>query len=121
MESPLKRKKEKEVKEWKTERPVISKATVKRVCQCDYADTSTCWWLERWIDDLVRSYSYPPQLKSDDFYSLLGYYFDGPTTIKILEQVREDYIRIYPLKPLYEDMDWLPLVLEQDENAYPDL
>ena len=114
MDSPLKKRKVKE--EWKTQRPVISKATVKRVCQCDYADTSTCWWLERWIDELVRSYSYPPHLKSDDFYSLLSYYFDGSTTIKILERVRLDYLKIHPL-PIKEDMDWLPQVLEQDANS----
>jgi hypothetical protein len=115
MDSPLRKRKVKK-EEWKKQRPVISKATVKRICQCEYADNSTCWWLERWIDELVRTNNYPPQLRSDDFYSLLGHYFSGETAMKILMQVREDYIKIYPLTT-HENMDWLPPILEQDENS----
>ena len=120
MMSPLKVKKvkQKEKKEvWRKQRPAISKSTVKKICQCDYADNATCLWLERWIDTLVRSNNYPPQLKSDDFYSLLGHYFSGETVMKILLQVREDYLKIYPLATIHEDMDWLPQVLDADENC----
>lgn len=119
MMSPLKKKKEKKEKKevWKKQRPVLSKSTVKKICQCDYADNSTCLWLEHWIDNLVRSNNYPPQLKSDDFYSLLGHYFSGDTVMKILTRVREDYLRIYPLTTIHEDMDWLPPILKADENA----
>jgi hypothetical protein len=79
-----------------------------------------CRWFDRWVDQLVRENSYPPQLKSDDFYSLLGCYFEGKTILDILERVRRDYRRAFPLAEPEEPEDnlsWLPEALKADPNA----
>jgi len=66
-----------ELKKFKKERPIMSKGQLKRITGVKSVDEAGCRWFDRWVDDLVRSNCYPPQLKSEDFYSLLGHYFEG--------------------------------------------
>jgi hypothetical protein len=108
---------------FKKSRPVLSKASVKRVVLVKNVDEAGCYWLEHWIEQLVRERSYPPQLKSDDFYSLLGRYFDGPTILSVLERARADYRRAFPLaaKEEVDDLSWLASTLRADPNALIDL
>jgi hypothetical protein len=108
---------------FKKSRPVLSKASVKRVVLVKNVDEAGCYWLENWIEQLVRERSYPPQLKSDDFYSLLGRYFDAPTILSVLERARADYRRAFPLaaKEEVDDLSWLASTLRADPNALIDL
>jgi len=102
---------------FKKEKPVISKAQLKRIVGVKNVDTTGCYWFDCWIDQLVRERSYPPQLKSDDFYSLLGRYFDGRVILDILERAREDYRRAFPLcEPVEDvgDLSWLVEALKAD-------
>ena len=94
----------------------ISASQTKKVLASPHADTLICEWLERWIDDLVRSRSYPPQLRSNDFYSLLPTYFEPMTVLKILEEVRLAFSLAFPLlKPKEDDsLDYLPGILLAD-------
>lgn len=107
---------------FKRVRPVISKASVKRIVLVKNADEAGCYWLENWIDQLIRNNSYPPQLKSDEFDSLLRHYFDTNTTLSVLESVRADYRRAFP--PHVDDIDdlkWLVATLLSDPNALIDI
>jgi len=109
---------------FKKAKPVLSKGSVKRIVLVKNVDESGCYWVENWIDQLVRGHSYPPQLKSDDFYSLLGRYFDGPTALSLLERVRADYRRAFPMADPQEEVDdlsWLRETLRADPNALVDL
>ena len=109
---------------FKKARPVLSKSSVKRIVLVKNVDEAGCYWMENWIDQLVRGYSYPPQLKSDDFYSLLGHYFDGATILSVLERARADYRRAFPLADPQEEVDdlsWLVATLRADPNALIDL
>jgi hypothetical protein len=114
--------KAKEAKEqialFKKEKPLISKGQLKRITGVKNVDAMGCYWFDRWIDQLVRERSYPPQLKSDDFYSLLGRYFDGKVILEILEKARIEYRRAFPLcEPECDDLSWLIGVLKADPNA----
>jgi len=120
MISPLKQKKVKdelkeELKQFKKSKPLISKATVKRVTGTK-GDISGCMWIENWIDQLIRNYSYPPQLKSDDFVSLLSRYFDIKLTCSILERLKKEYFSAFSLGNPTDDLAWLSGVLDSDPS-----
>jgi hypothetical protein len=107
---------------FKKARPALSKGSVKRIVRVKQVDEAGCYWMENWIDQLIRGNSYPPQLKSGDFCSLLGRYFDAPTILSILEKARTDYRRAFPMAdPEDDDLSWLVTILRSDPNALIDL
>jgi hypothetical protein len=128
--SPIKQKKSKddpvqeELKKFKKAKPVISKGSVKRITGIKNVDTAGCYWFESRIDQLVRERSYPPQLKSDDFYSLLGRYFEPRTILEVLEKARVDYRRAFPLADPEEEADdlaWIVDCIQSDPHATKEL
>jgi hypothetical protein len=104
---------------FKKEKPFISKGQLKRITGVKNVDAMGCYWFDRWVDQLVRERSYPPQLKSDDFYSLLGRYFNGEVILEVLDKARVEYRRAFPLcePEESEDLSWLVGVLKADPNA----
>lgn len=116
-----------ELKLFKKPKCVISKSTVRKVTESTHSNKDECIWLERWIEQLIRERSYPPQLKSDDFYSLLSKYFDTTVILEILQLVRNDYKKAFPLSNLTtdnedeDDLSWLPAILRADPYAIIDL
>jgi hypothetical protein len=105
---------------FKKDKPLMSKGQLKRIVGVKNVDTTGCYWFDRWVEQLVRERSYPPQLKSDDFYSLLGRYFEGRVILEILEKARGDYRRAFPLcEPVEEvgDLSWLVEAIRRDPNA----
>jgi len=109
---------------FKKARPVLSKSSVKRIVLVKQVDEAGCYWMENWIEQLVRGHSYPPQLKSDDFYSLLGRYFDSTTILSVLERARADYRRAFPMADPEEEVDdlsWLVATLRSDPHAMIDI
>jgi hypothetical protein len=121
--TPLKKPKKKETEDFKKVKCVIPAATVKKVMGVTAVDEVQCRWMERWIDQLVRENSYPPQLKGADFYSLLGSYFSGEVALAILERARGEFARAFPLtqKTKEDDLSWLSAVLRLDAEALRDL
>ena len=131
-ESPLKKpvKKEKEtpiqeeLKKFKKPKCLISKSSAKKIVAVKAVDSAGCFWLERWVEQLVRERSYPPQLKSDDFYSLLSRYFENRVVLDILDRVRKDYRQAFSLsEPVVDDDDlsWLNETLKADPHAISEL
>ena len=65
-------------------------------------------WIERWIEDLCRTNSYPLQLLHNDFTSRLGGLLEAQVALKILDQLRADYKAAHPfLEPVKEDFSFL--------------
>jgi len=96
---------------------VISTAAAKKILDTSQANPLMAQWAERWIDDWVRGNSYPPQLRSADFYSLLPTYFSPEQVLEILQKIRIDYSRQFPSveTPLKDDdLAWLGPVLKAD-------
>jgi hypothetical protein len=107
-------------KAFKKPKCVISAAQAKKILNSTRSDPMIAQWVERWIDDLVRGYSYPPQLRSGDFYSLLPTYFDQNKVLSILEQIRIDFHNAHPTidtRPKDDDLAWLPPLLRADAIA----
>ena len=109
---------------FKKAKPLISKGQLKRITGVKNVDAMGCYWFDRWVDQLCRERSQPPQLKRDDFYSLLGTYFEGKVILEILEKARVEYRRAFPLcEPEAEEdnLSWLVTTLRSDPNAMVDL
>ena len=122
------KKKEKEedpLKDFKKAKCKISKGHAKKIVMAKDVDSAGCAWIERWIDNLVRGNCFPPQLVSDDFYASLPKFFAPDKVLNILEEVRRDYKRAFPLSSI-EDNDNLdglfdtlkqdPVVMEEYKN-----
>lgn len=128
-ESPIKQKKkdkitplQEELKKFKKPKCLISKSSAKQIVGAKAVDSAGCFWLERWIEQLVRERSYPPQLKSDDFFSLLSRYFENKVALEILEKVRKEYRHAFSLtEPPEDDLSWLVGVLKADPMVMKDL
>jgi hypothetical protein len=97
----------------------ISKAAARHILALEGAvDDIGVDWLVRRLDTLVRERSYPPQLLSDDFLSLLSRYFDATAALRIAEEVRLDYARAFPPHPaVVEDFKFLEEAIAGDEVA----
>ena len=132
--SPIKKKKEKIekppptredtqkiiLKLFKKEKCKISMTAAKKILNATRSDPMMAQWVERWIDDFVRGNSYPPQLRSADFYSLLSTYFSPEQVLGILEKIRTDYHRAFPLvetRQADDDLAWLPPLMRADAVA----
>ena len=92
----------------------------KKILNATRSDPMMAQWVERWIDDFVRGNSYPPQLRSADFYSLLSTYFSPEQVLGILEKIRTDYHRAFPLvetRQADDDLAWLPPLMRADAVA----
>lgn len=130
MESPIRKKKaledplKEELKKFKKAKPLTSKGSVKRITGAKNVDSAGCYWFDSWIDQLVRERSYPPQLKSDDFYSLLGRYFEPRTILEVLEKARAEYRRAFSLSDPAEEEDdlaWIVDTIQADPHAIKEL
>lgn len=125
--SPLKQpkapKKDAKPEEFKKDKCVVKASCVKKLTGISDADEVMCRWVERYIDQLVRENSYPPQLRSNEFYSLLGTYFGADTILPLLERTRNDFARAFPLANVkVEDaLEWLPALLRSDPAVVKDL
>lgn len=107
--------KKEELKLFKKTKCKISKGHAKKIVMMT-TDSAGCAWIERWIDDLVRGNCFPPQLVSDDFYASLPKFFAPDKVLSILEDVRRDYKRAFPLSAIddEDDLSWLSDELKKD-------
>jgi hypothetical protein len=108
--------KEEQLKLFKKAKCKISKGHAKRIVLAKDVDSAGCAWIERWIDNLVRGNCFPPQLVSDDFYASLPKFFAPDKVLSILEEVRRDYKRAFPLSSIddEDDLSWLSDELKKD-------
>jgi len=81
---------------FKKKKCVITAGVAKKILSVKFADSFTCGWVERWIETLISSNGYPPQLLSGAFYSLLRTYFSADKASEILAQIRRDYRHYFP-------------------------
>ena len=107
-----------ELKKFKKPKCVISRSCVKRITLRKDVDKLGCEWVARWIEQLIRENAYPSPLLDDDFDYLLGKYFDVPKALSIVEQLRNDYRKAFPLtEPPDDDLLWVAAVLRADPKA----
>jgi hypothetical protein len=104
------------LKEFKKPKCTISKSAARSIVERP-CDTMACLWIERWIEQLVRENSYPPQLKSNDFVSALSKFLTAKDAIAILERIRRDYAALYLMERNTIDVDGLIDIMRADEKV----
>jgi len=124
--SPLKKPKSKKPDElalFKTPKPKISIGSTRSILDThNDVGIEVARWVERWITQLVRERSLPPQLISSDFLAVLGKFLRAEDALEILTNIRNDYKREFPLSQsnavLFDfNMEDLPSIVERDEAA----
>jgi len=82
----------------------LTSGAVKSILLCkETVGQSLIDWTERWITQLVREHSYPPQLVSADFIWKLSSYFSPTVALEILQQIRSDYRSAFPISETKDD------------------
>jgi hypothetical protein len=127
--SPLKQKKEakpppppptreeatqKILKAWRKKKCVITPGAAKKILGIKFADSFICDWVARWIETLVSSNGYPPQLNSNQFYSLIRTYFSADKAFEILSKARLEYRLYFPT--MDEAPEAIASLLENQRN-----
>lgn len=109
--SPLKapRAKKSETEHLKRPKPKISPGAAKAIA--DIKTAADIPWIERWIEDLCRTRSYPLQLICSDFISRLGGLLEAQESVRILEKLRSDYKQAHPFaQPPQDDYSFLETI-----------
>ena len=76
----------------------LTSGAVKSILSCECpVGQSLIDWTERWISQLVRENSYPPQLVSSDFIWKLSEYFSPAVALETLQQIRTDFKKAFPI------------------------
>jgi hypothetical protein len=124
--SPLKEKKPTKAEVEAKEKPLKKKkcpikvGTAKAICDPEVkrdVGRDVCEWCERWIEQLVRERSFPPQMVSDDFLPMLSKLLPNDEALAILSQLRADFKRHFPRKESEDDLAWLTGIVEIDTVA----
>lgn len=117
-----------EIKKFKKPKPIISRASIKKMTGVKSVDSMGCQWADRWIMQLIQENAYPPQLLSADFESMLGKFFEIKTALSIIERFRTDYRRAFALsigeqieQSESDNLAWIVDVLRSDPNVIREL
>jgi hypothetical protein len=112
--NPIKKRKGKEegdVEKWKKIKPKISVGAAKAIA--DVKTAPDVGWLERYIEDLCRTNSWPLQLLGSDFIGRLGAMLSPQHSLSTLERLRSDYRTAHPFsQPPTEDYGFLDGISE---------
>ena len=115
---PLKgRQRTKEVKEEviKPPKKVLSGAVVKALLDYDgVVGDGIIRWAERWLVQLVRERSLPPQIAGSDVMGALSQFLPPSDALDVLKRVREDFRREHPAMFPKEDFSFLVKAFEAE-------
>jgi len=78
------------MEKFKTEKPVISSGVAKKFVEKS-CDTSQRFWVQKWLENLVQSNSYPPQICGKDAFSSLHKFLSPEDCQKVLEKIRSEF------------------------------
>ena len=104
-----------ELEKFKPIKPIINASCCRKVT--GFNDVTHRLWLERYVDNLIRSNSYPANLLSSNFYSLLPIYFDNNKVLDILNTIKSHFNQAFSLCSGNDEFGFLPTILEADPNS----
>ena len=86
---------EKQLEKFKPERPLMSKSNARQLTgvTCDNHQTL---WLQRWLEQLVRERSLPPQLAGKEPFSALSQFLAPSDALAVLESLRAEFHTRFP-------------------------
>jgi hypothetical protein len=86
---------EKELEKFKPERPLMSKSNARQLTGVT-CDNQQILWVQRWMEQLVRERSLPPQLAGKEPFSALLQFLAPSDVLKILETLRVEFQTRFP-------------------------
>jgi hypothetical protein len=77
------------------------------------------FWIERWLDNVVRNRSLPPQCAGKDAYASIMLFLTPRDALGLLEQLRKEFLLEHPSRngPVMEDFSFLL----EELGVYPEL
>jgi len=57
------------------------------------------FWIERWLESLARTRSFPPSCYGEDAYSQLASLLTPADFLKVMEDLRTEFRKIHPTAP----------------------
>ena len=101
------------IEKFKTIKPVLSKGAVRKLLDCEFeVDAGMIFWTERWLDQVIREKSLPPQIALRDPMGQLTHFL-GTDALKIFENIRADFKSSFPSlhpKDDYSFLDGIPFL-----------
>ena len=101
------------IEKFKTIKPVLSKGAVRKLLDCEFeVDVGMIYWTERWLDQIIRERSLPPQIAQRDPVGQLTL-FMGTDALKVFEGIRADFKKAFPtLHPIddYSFLEGIPML-----------
>ncbi len=96
------------LEKFKPEKPFINKSNARQLVG-EALDSGQLLWLQRWLEQLVRERSYPPQIAGKEPYHALTQFLTPKDCLEVLEQLRAEFQRQYPFSRAKEagDFDFL--------------
>jgi hypothetical protein len=86
---------EQPIEKFKPEKSVINKSNARQLVGASL-DPSQMLWLQRWLEQLVRERSYPPQIAGKEPFQALTQFLAPKDCLDVLELVRKAYQQQYP-------------------------
>ena len=68
--------------------------------------TSQCEWVERWLTQLMRERSLPPQICSENAFGILSQFLSHSDLLQVLERIRYDFALQQPKHDESEEEDY---------------
>lgn len=117
---PSKKDKDKEdapLEKFKALKPKISTKVGRELSQQDCSEAEL-FWIERWLDNVVRTRCLPPQCAGKDAFHSITLFLTPRDALALLEQLRKDFLSAHPsrLEPVMEDFSFLLAEM----GAYPE-
>ena len=117
--NPLKKKKEVKEEVIKPEKKVLPGSVVKALLGWKgVAGDSLRLWVERWLVQLVRERSLPPQIAGSDVMAALDQFLTPSDALDVLAKIRLDFQREHPALHQTDDFAFL-LKAFADEGMPP--
>lgn len=100
----------KDIPLFKQEKLTLSKGEARKFLDYSPSLAQTAW-CQRWLEQLIRERSLPPQIAGADGYGYFCSFLNPEDALKVLDKLREDFQKIVPLEPK-GDFDFLTCLPE---------
>jgi hypothetical protein len=90
----------KELAKFKPEKLTLPKSEAKKILNLAHRTPTTqqTAWVQRWLEQLVRERTLPPQLVGAEAYGQICLFLSPDDSLKVLEQIRADFGKTLPLE-----------------------
>jgi hypothetical protein len=102
------KKQEEAIETFKPIKPKVSSSSARQLVEFKGVfSREMLLWIDRWLEQLVREHSYPPQIVGKEAFSVLSRFLPTSDALKVLENIRLDFRNNFPLTAEVEELEYL--------------